>query len=272
MAPHRRMTQAGKQLTSMCAFLKVQNCSFPLVSKLAFIFYTVGWKTALRLFNPTVNPLLFFIWDLYWVKSTGSIWQNSCMYRDKDRITYQVKRQKKRIVLSWWIQYIWLRSIVDTHYQNVYIKMSINAGVHSHLRASTMVLLLSVIQSEYNLSHGFWLVSTVSSWIRNKHGNKRVARCTSSYLSATYGWWSWNVHSVCVFTLTVFLRMFCRGHMTVSNEVHSLPPGCLWCSWLAAAPGNNPSPPLCWPSRPPPPLLSGPSTAHTLCRRSTAQS
>lgn len=55
----------------------------------------------------------------------------------------------------------------------------------------------------------------------------------------------------------------------LSNGVRSLPQGCLWCSWLPAAPGNTLSPRWCWLSRLPPPPPSGSSTGHNPCNTDT---
>lgn len=65
----------------------------------------------------------------------------------------------------------------------------------------------------------------------------------------------------------VHARTVCCVCVFLSSGVHSLPAGCLWCSWLSAAPGNTLSPPLCWRSRRPPPRLSGPSTGRSPCRQ-----
>lgn len=55
--------------------------------------------------------------------------------------------------------------------------------------------------------------------------------------------------------------------MCLSNEVHNLPQGCLWCNWCVAPPGNNLSPILCWRSRLQLPLPFEPSTGHSPCRQ-----
>lgn len=80
----------------------------------------------------------------------------------------------------------------------------------------------------------------------------------------------WNVPFI--WSLLMFMCVnasMCWVHVCLSNGVHSLPPGCLWCSWLAAAPGNTLSQLLCWLSRLPPPPFSGPSTGRSPCRQHT---
>lgn len=82
----------------------------------------------------------------------------------------------------------------------------------------------------------------------------------------------WNVPFIWGFYLVnahVCEHIVCWVHMLISNGGRSLPRGCLWCSWPAAAPGNTLSPPLCWLSRLPPPPPSGPSTGHSPCRQHT---